>query len=33
MHNLNLLQNEINYYFNTYEDLKNGAMFRLFGRS
>ena len=27
------LENKINYYFNTYEDLKNGAIFRLFGRS
>ena len=27
------LQNKIDYYFKTYEDLKNGAMFRLSGRS
>ena len=27
------LQNKIDYYFNTYDDLKNGAMFRLTGRS
>ena len=27
------LQNKIDYYFNTYADLKNGAMFRLTGRS
>ena len=27
------LQNKIDYYFNTYSDLKNGAMFRLSGRS
>ena len=27
------LQNKIDCYFNTYEDLKNGAMFRLTGRS
>ena len=30
---LEQLQNKIDYYFNTYEDLKNGAMFRLTGRS
>ena len=27
------LENKINYYFKTYDDLKNGAMFRLTGRS
>ena len=27
------LQNKIDYYFKTYDDLKNGAMFRLTGRS
>ena len=27
------LEKKIDYYFNTYEDLKNGAMFRLSGRS
>ena len=28
-----LLQNKIDYYFNTIDDIKNGAMFRLSGRS
>ena len=30
---LEQLQDKIDYYFNTYDDLKNGAMFRLTGRS
>ena len=30
---LEQLQDKIDYYFNTYDDLKNGAMFRLSGRS